>query len=186
VTDDLSPILDRLADSRYDNAGWDQLYKTLWPVIVGTLTRRHGLPAIVSDDLAQEVMVRLLRTAKFDGASPLQFRAYVNKVCRSVAVDYKRRAQRYREIPMGSDVELWTEAPLWMESSSSEETADTGPTIHAFRASLSESDERLLDYILAGRKPKEVAAKLNAPLGTVYVWLHRLRRRLREALGRSP
>jgi RNA polymerase sigma factor (sigma-70 family) len=181
MEDALEPVLNRLAESRYDNAGWEQLYNTLWPVVVGTLTRRHGLPPTIADDLAQDVMIRLLRNARFSGVSAARFRAYVNKVCRSVAVDHRRASAK-----LGEEVALDEEVALFDPPMRSPyEQREAAAAFDSVVAGLPESSAKLLKQVLAGREAKEIASGLKVPVGTVYVWLHRLRRRLRDALGRS-
>ncbi len=178
MTDDkLSPILGQLAASRHDEAGWEALYRELWPLIVATLTRRHGLPTVLADDLAQDVMIRLLKNARFERVSSLQFRAYVNDVCRSVAIDNRRKASRTRgEVPLTRQLS----ERLLASSPSSEVNAQL---LLSGARNLGDFERTLLDKVLDGLPSNEIAEQMRVPVGTVHVWLHRLRKKLRQSLS---
>jgi RNA polymerase sigma factor (sigma-70 family) len=172
---DLEQALERLAQSRTDEAAWTALHNSLWPYVFAVAFRELKGAARAAEDVAQETFLRLVRSAPFERLEePSDMRAYAAAVARNVARDTARREAR---LPMAEAV--------------SERGADLlgplGPqlpegTLERARTLLEPQDVALLDLLIRGDDIRSVAATLGIRYGTAAVRIHRLRKRLRKLL----
>lgn len=173
--DNLNRILVTLASSETDEEAWKELYLALWPFVVGVLFRKLGANGRqVVEDASQEVFMRLVRTKPFariqDGD---QFRAYTWKMAENVANDWIQKNQfaRSRTEPLDeSTLKIAHEASSWSD------------TLDLIRKSLGDSDQALLELLLAGRNLEEIASDQGINYSTAGVRLHRLRLKVSNIL----
>ncbi len=134
-----------------------------------------------AEDVTQEVLVRLWRHR--DRIDPARTRAWVSQVTRNLVIDYARqRRQRSAMFAEGADAEATAVAV--------DAHPDRGVIDGELRAALEFAIARLDEpyrTILVMREIQdcaynEIADTLNMPLGTIKVYLHRARRRVRETL----
>jgi len=134
-----------------------------------------------AEDVTQEVLVRLWRHR--DRIDPARTRAWVSQVTRNLVIDYARaRRMRTAMFAEGTDAEATAVAV--------DARPDRGVIDGELREALEFAITRLDEpyrTILVMREIQdcayhEIADALNMPLGTVKVYLHRARRRVRETL----
>lgn len=134
-----------------------------------------GFHSIRSDweDIRQEVRVRLYRNLSrgaFDGRSSL--RTYVHRMARNVAIDSTRRAYRQRET---SGVEQLP-GRLVVEPRPGPEQVDSRDLLEKILQPFDAEDRLIIALIFEERcTAEEVAARLQAPVGTIKSRVSRLR-----------
>ena len=103
IPDTPRTLLDDLArGEQLDEFRWrtfDTLYR---PVVESFLVQRFGSLAHESDDIVQDVMVRLvsiLRERKYE-PSRARFRTFLRVLVANVAIDRLRKLERFRNIPL--------------------------------------------------------------------------------------
>jgi RNA polymerase sigma-70 factor (ECF subfamily) len=161
------------------------------------LAREHGgriysfaLHALRSkedaEDVTQEVLVRLWRYR--DGIDPEKVHAWVMKVARNRVIDVSRRRRiRAGVMPEGMDVELVSESIAAPEAGGDHaERAELRGVLQDAVAALDEPYRSIVIMReMQDRSYSEIAEALEMPLGTVKVYLHRARRRLRERVKKE-
>jgi RNA polymerase sigma-70 factor, ECF subfamily len=140
-----------------------------------------------AEDVTQEVLVRLWK--HHDSIEPERTRAWVMQVARNLVIDASRR-RRARTgvftISAPGDARVASVPAL--------ETADGQTEQHEIREILERAvaalDEPYRSIVIMreiqGLSYEEIASGLCMPLGTIKVYLHRGRQRLREAVRRMP
>jgi len=159
-----------------DHAALAELMRAYSPMIRG-IARRHGAGPQGADDLVQETMVRLWRTAdRFDPARGNE-KAYVAAVARNAAIDMARRAARRATVS--------TPEPDGLQDLGRPD-ADAVATRVAVRralAALTEERRELLRLAyFEGLSQAEIAQRLEIPVGTVKSRTFQALRVLRSAL----
>lgn len=134
-------------------------------------------------DVAQEALVRVWRSA--DGVPPERRRAWCARVARNAALDHLRR-RACRPQPAADPTVLPEPAsPLPLPDADAE---GAEVQLH-LDAALDALDEPYRSIVVLreveGLAYQEVADALDLPLNTMKVYLHRAKRRLREALLQS-
>lgn len=175
----LNDDLMKLRENGTDPEAWESMYRLLWPYLIGVLFRSFTGNRQTSEDAAQEVMLRLLRSADFRdrGHSALAFLSYVNSVCRSVAVDSFRRDA---SDPMATKV-----AQEDFEGDANpdpEKEQITRDLVSKVAGRLSQDDLKIAHFIADGRPAEEAAAELHVNIPAYYKRVSRLRKRVRSIL----
>lgn len=172
---------DRLARAQLgDPAAVDELVRWLERPLVGFL---HARGAEDAEDMANEVLVRVLRgVRRFEGGRK-QFRAWVFRIARNVLVDEHRyRARRpdvvptlHKELPEGAVVEDLAERVGQRER------------VEALLSGLTdEQREVLLLRIVAGLSVDETSRVVGRRPGAVRALQHRALVQLRTSLSGRP
>jgi RNA polymerase sigma-70 factor (ECF subfamily) len=126
-------------------------------------------------DLSQEAFIRAYRNiSSFDSARP--FLPWFHAIIRNLCLDFLRRADRRREIPLDGV-----------------EVADGDPADREFREAMWEAIERLSPeqreiitlHYFQGLSYKEMADTLGKPIGTIMSSLYYARQRLKIILKGS-
>jgi RNA polymerase sigma-70 factor, ECF subfamily len=127
--------------------------------------RRRGLDAGGAADLAQEVFMRLLRSADRYVARE-RFDAYVARVAARVWIDQRRRDDtRGRRNPLDKHAE---EVLVEPELGAALEALELHERLRRAMALLSDAQRRTLELALLEERPyAEVAVRLGVPVGTV-------------------
>jgi RNA polymerase sigma factor (sigma-70 family) len=173
---DLDGALERLAESRDDEAAWTVLQNRLWPYVFAVAYRELKGAARAAEDVAQETFLRLVRSAPFERLQdPSDMRAYAGTVARNLARDTARREAR--QPMLAAD----------RERSRSEPVGSLGPqlpedVLERVRGQLAPKEAALLELVLQGDSLESVAKKLGVRYGTAAVRIHRLRNHLRKLL----
>jgi RNA polymerase sigma-70 factor (ECF subfamily) len=159
----------------YDADAWEELYRILWPWVLAVVESQVRSDIGTAEDISQDVMVRLLRTAHFGGEfeDPRLFRGYVKRICRNLVIDFLRRRieQRVSNLTLED-----LPAPL-------ERSALTPVLVLAeARDKLQPEEIVLLDLLLEGRTAEEISQRLNLSKGTVYNKVSKLRQVLRDLM----
>lgn len=103
IPDTPKTLLDDLArGERLDEFRWRQFDELYRPVVACFLCQRFGSLAHESEDLAQDVMIRLieiLREGKYD-SSRARFRTFLRVLVANIAIDRLRKLERFKQIPL--------------------------------------------------------------------------------------
>jgi RNA polymerase sigma-70 factor (ECF subfamily) len=161
------------------------------------LAREHGgriytfaLHALRSredaEDVTQEVLVRLWRHQ--ENVDPARLSAWVMRVTRNLVIDTsRRRRMRASVFADGSDVE--TVAGAVAGDPACSDGAERGELRTLLEAAVAALDEPYRSIVILrdvqDRSYNEIAEAMEMPLGTIKVYLHRARRRLRERVRKE-
>jgi RNA polymerase sigma-70 factor (ECF subfamily) len=144
------------------------LFRLLAPQLL-VYFRVRGCEAGVAEDLTQEVMITLYR--KVDGLRERElFRPWLFRIARNVLLQHVRKqGQRVETEPLGEG----SEGAAW--------NPVAGLTLEQWLAGLGEADRELvlLRYV-DGFTYQEIAAMVEAPVGTVQWRVFQLKKRLAE------
>jgi RNA polymerase sigma-70 factor, ECF subfamily len=168
--DPLEPILRRLASHSYaDPDTWEELYRILWPWLLAKAHTRLTGDLALAEDISQEVMLRLLRGPQFGVfENAARLRGYVKQVCEHLVIDEIRK-QKARGVHVSDQDVPARSADLLL-----------GLTLGEARARLEDDDSILLNLLLAGLTPTEIARQLSLSTRTVYNKTSELRQKLRR------
>jgi RNA polymerase sigma factor (sigma-70 family) len=173
---DLEKALERLAESRADEAAWTVLHNSLWPYVFTVAYRELKGAARAAEDVAQETFLRLVRSAPFERLQdPSDLRAYAGTVARNLARDTARREAR--QPMLAAERQRVPSEPL----------GPLGPqlpedVLERARRQLGPQEAALLDLVMRGDDLRSVARTLGVRYGTAAVRTHRLRSKLRKLL----
>lgn len=128
------------------------------------------------DELAQEIAVELWRaSARYDGRTKES--TWVYRIALNVAISFGRRQARQRR--HRADVDVHTVAIARAEPDAGEDLQRLLVAIDGLRA----LDKALVLLFLEGNDHAETAAVLGITVGNAATRLHRIKGRLRDALG---
>ena len=161
------------------------------------LAREHGgriytfaLHALRSredaEDVTQEVLVRLWRHK--DNVDPARLSAWVMRVTHNLVIDTSRRRRlRSALFAGGADVDsLVASVPAHAPAGDSAERGELRELLEAAVAELEEPYRSIVIMReIQDRSYNEIAEAMEMPLGTVKVYLHRARARLRERVRKE-
>jgi serine/threonine-protein kinase RsbT len=137
---------------------------------------RRWLPAGEDDDLVQEVLLRALHECCLP-RDPGRLRGFLGVVARNICVDWVRRLQRRRLVPI-DDLEL--PAP--------DRGLEACVARSEVEAALAALDEEARNVVVAFHRDalthREIAARLGTTAGAVALRLHRARRRIQSSARR--
>ena len=136
-----------------------------------------------AEDIAQEVLVRWWRNR--DRIDPVKTRAWLAQVTRNLAIDASRQ-RRLRAAVFVDGVDAEAAGVAIAVDASPDRAAINGELRTALEAAIARLEEPYRSILVMREIQdcpyQEIATVLGMPLGTVKVYLHRARRRLREAL----
>ena len=168
------PLLSRVALG--DDGAMSQLVRTFSPLI-HDIARRHRSTGSSGDDLVQETMMRLWRSAgRFDPERGNET-GFVAAVARNAAIDMSRRRATRTSIPLAEPEDLVP--PV----ASPSEGVATSVTVRSALATLPPAHRNLLRlaYFEHLTQP-EIARRLGIPVGTVKSRTFQALRSLRAVL----
>lgn len=149
-------------------------FRSVW-----RLLRRLGVGEAQLDDATQDVfLVVQRRLVEFDGAAPV--RAWVFAIAVRVASEYRRRASRWRAVPIGDERACALPGPARLT-----ELQESIRLLHEMLAEL--DDDRREVFVLAELEQlsaPEIASVLGVNLNTIYSRLRSARQRFEAALAR--
>jgi RNA polymerase sigma-70 factor, ECF subfamily len=153
------PLLTRVAHG--DDGAMTQLVRTFSPLI-HDIARRHQNTATSGDDLVQETMLRLWRSAdRFDPARGNET-GFVAAVARNAAIDMSRRRATRPSLPVAEPEDLLPPA------AAASEGVATSVTVRAALATLPANQRELLRLAYFEHLTQaEIAERLGLPVGTV-------------------
>lgn len=180
---ELQRILRRLSEDSSDQPAWRDLFVRLWPFVLATVWRR--LPnKSASEDAAQEVFMRLLRSTPFkDITDENQLRVYVWRTAVNVSKDHLRRLHKLAgsEVPIGDN----PAAEAVPDRNADENRLLLSEFLRITQGSLGPGENALLEGMLHGRSIAEMAGERGQTYSNTAVQLHRLRRKLLGLLQTS-
>jgi RNA polymerase sigma-70 factor (ECF subfamily) len=148
------------------------------PLVQGLVRRLLPTGSDV-DDVVQEVLVELWRTAdRFDPAKASD-RGYVAMLTRRRVIDRRRRARRRPEL-VSFDVEARERSGD--EHQRTEGRLEAAPAVEALERLTEEKRSWILMAVVEGFTHSEIAAKTGSPLGTVKSGIRRGLKQMRRWL----
>lgn len=176
-TDDLDILMSQVQDG--DRDAYTKLFDTVAPMVYG-ITRRVLRDEAQAEEVTQEVMLAVWRTAdKFD-ATRGSTRSWVATMAHRRAVDRVRSSQARRDREHVSGRE---EAPYDSVAEQVEDKADRQGVRDALDVLTPLQREAIDLAYYEGYTYREVAELLGAPLGTVKTRMRDGLQRLRGAMG---
>lgn len=167
-------LIQRLRQRPHNKHLWEAWYASAYPKLYFVAFRLARGSSDIARDLTQGTFTRFLEYRAIERvASEQHALAYLIKTCRNLAID--RNAQA-RNIPLESLAEVeWMPAPEHPEES----------IIDLQRAvdELDDEDQNLVQWMQDGLRVSEIAKRLNVSYTAAGVRVHRLRKRLRNALA---
>lgn len=158
--------------------------------LIRRLARQTARPPLNGEDVAQDVMVALLRwheQGSFDPKRVENVEAYLRVVVRNAASRVSRRA--YSEMPgraASPTEELEPPGPPAYEPTFAHEALEARALLDRLKASLAPRDALAFALLVEdGLDLHQVAAALGTSVNNVYQMRHRIRTRARELLDRS-
>jgi len=158
-------------------AAYDRYGKAAYSLFV-RITRDHG----VSEDLVQELFLRLWNRAhQFDpGRGALG--VWLLSVARNMAIDYVRSA-RTKFQAGHRPLDQTNATAISYKPREPENVIDNAKAVREALAELSPNQRKALELAyFEGFSQTEIAAQLSAPLGTVKSWMRSALERLRKAI----
>ncbi len=138
-----------------------------------------------AEDVTQEVLIRLWRHR--DTIDPERVRAWVMRVTRNLVIDSSRRSRmRSTLFADGTDAEIAAESVA--VATSRDDGAERRELRSALESAVADLEEPYRSIVVMREiqdcSYQEIADALEMPLGTVKVYLHRARHRLRDRVTR--
>lgn len=181
IPDTPKTLLDELARGEVlDEFKWQQFDTLYRPVVTFFLVQRFSILANESDDLAQDIMVRLvdvLRNNRYD-AGRARFRTYLRTLVANTAIDRIRRLQRFAEIPL--DTLDWSgtatsENDLRFLDQQWAESCYQAARQHVLRKTpLAESHREIYLALERGESAKDLAMRFNVSPAAIRQIRHRI------------
>jgi RNA polymerase sigma-70 factor, ECF subfamily len=136
----------------------------------------------VSEDLLQELFLRLWNRAREFDANKGALGAWLVSIARNMAIDYVRSAQARFSTRLRT-IENVDPMHLSQNAGEPESWIDRTRTVKAALSSLNPNEKRVLELAyFDGFSQSEIAARLDEPLGTVKTWMRTGLGRLRTAM----
>lgn len=182
-------ILIRLRD-RTDSEAW-AVFESLYAGVIAAVARNWGLQPADADDITQDVMTRVARSADRIDAQhrTAAFRTLLNRMIRQSLVDRHRREQRrsVTHLPTGRVLQL-ENAAVDEASAQVDATIDLEYRREVFRwaARHVQAEFRSQSWLafeatsMHGRSVQEVSKELEMSVGAIYTARSRILNRLRE------
>jgi RNA polymerase sigma-70 factor (ECF subfamily) len=135
-------------------------------------------------DATQEALERIVRSIERFDPRRGSFRAWALTVSRNVCRDRLRRRglERRTFVGDGEEVTRWTATEAPGPERVALARVETGRLAEALETLPEGMRVAVVLFHVHGATYEEIAATLERPLGTVMTWLHRGRKRLRQAL----
>jgi RNA polymerase sigma factor (sigma-70 family) len=167
-------LVKRIRERPSSEPRWEEWYKSVYPRLYYAAFRLANGSAELARDLTQEAFTRFLEYRAIERVENEQHAlAYLIKTCRNVAIDRNVRAE---QTPLDDLINVDS---IPAPEQQSEAVVDLE---HVFDE-LTAEDRALLGWIRDGHSISEIARKLDLSYTAAGVRVHRLKKRLRTALG---
>jgi len=177
----IDELLERLQSAPGDEQAWTKLYRALWPFVVAVIYRYLRGSKENTEDAAQEVFLRMARANAFgriDNADAL--RLYLWKISVNVARTFRARDRARQHIESPSD-DLTEEASDLVLRDDEPDLIAADLLRSVFR-DLDPQDRKLLQWMLEGRKVREIAETEGITYSNAGVRIYRLRQKIDNIL----
>lgn len=135
----------------------------------------------VTEDLLQELFIRLWNRARDFDSSRGALGVWILSIARNMAIDHVRSAQA-RFAQRLAPVEQMDHFRSSSAAAEPESIIDRARTVRSALSSLNANEKQVLELAyFEGCSHSEIATRLGAPLGTVKSWMRAALSRLREA-----
>lgn len=173
-----SSIEELRVDSR-DPDAWENLYRSLYPYVFGTLFRMLHGNAFLAEESVQEVMIRILRSFDFKipTVTAASLMLYLRRTIRSVALDLYRQEKAHDEGEELSDEILET-----LSNSSTEDDLIAKIEWKKILEGLSAKESQVACLLLSGHSSSQIADTLSVRNKTASNLSSLVRRRIRKIL----
>jgi RNA polymerase sigma factor (sigma-70 family) len=179
----LQSSITRLSSNDRDESAWEDLYRQVFPYLMAIVYRGVGGKRFLAEEGVQEIMLRFLRSYKFDAstASPGSVVSYLKQTSQSVLSDMRRRQTREEHFQVAIEEHA--------ESSENVDPAADPITRslldEAFQRAAGQLNARgraVVELLVQGRTLGEVADALNVSEKTAYNVVALVRRHMRDCL----
>ena len=172
-------FLRRLRAAPKNRALWEEMYRTLRPIVYRTAYRLlHGEVAL-AEDVTQEAFLRFLQYGKLSTLeSDDHLLAYLRQTTRHLCWDRLRQASRTVSLGSPEGVQALEQTVV-----DSEEVDQLSWDIEHLAGSLSDEEQRLLRELITNTSLNEIAEALGITYGAAAVRIHRLRGKLHSAIN---
>ena len=177
---DWDEILKRLQADRRDAHAWESLFDRGWPLVLATVARQSGAADSRSEDIAQEVFIRILKYCPFSQlVNAGSLRSYLTETARNTARDsrWSRAANPSTVSPMDADA-IPDNAPSVELVAMARELLDQG-----ILSRLNVPDRQIVEGLLDHRTLGEISRLTGLSYSAVGVRVHRLREEIRKSFG---
>lgn len=176
-------LLDRLRRPD-DHAAWEQFVRLYAPLLL-SWARRQGWQDADADDLAQDVLIKLIRLLPtYECGNGQSFRGWLRTVTVNQARDFRRR-KATRQLPSTGedrDVDVAVESGLGFEEAEYRQ-ALVARGLELIRPEITDSTWAAFEeFMIRNRSVDDVAASLGVSVNAVYMARHRVLARLRQEL----
>lgn len=184
----LKEALRRLQHSREDEAAWQELYESTFPMVLTTLFHRLKGYSGAAEDLCQDVYVRVIRYLPLDSFKSKEgepdigaFRGYLWATCNNVARMYLSEVLRKNTESLDDShaAKILSDAAPLHVASEMQSVLDKALEL------ADKKDKQIVLYILAGFSFKDIAEGTGLSAQAARVRLYRLRQRLKEYFDRT-
>ncbi|MBV9301034.1 MAG: sigma-70 family RNA polymerase sigma factor [Acidobacteriaceae bacterium] len=135
-----------------------------------------------SEDLVQELFIRLWNRGREFDASKGTLGVWILSIARNMAIDHVRSAQA-RLAGRSCSIELIDKLSMSAHSADPESIIDRARSVDAGFRNLNANEKRVLELAyFEGLSQSEIAARLKEPLGTVKSWTRSALGRMRRAI----
>lgn len=171
------PELVRRASAEHDAEAFSELVRRHQPRVFGLLMRLTRADRILSEDLTQETFLRAYRGLEgFEGRA--RFSTWVHRIAYFAYLNHRNRVPRHQSLPEG--FENMASAPDYLHGHS---TSDLRRDLAIAVDSLpNRYREVIVMHFLRQVPYRDIAEKLDLPLGTVKTQLYRAKAMLRDRM----
>jgi RNA polymerase sigma-70 factor (ECF subfamily) len=178
----LSDLLGRVGAAR-DRAAFRDLFDHFAPRVRAFLVNRRVSPA-QADDLTQDVMLSVWRRAASYDVAKASPSTWIYTIARNAHIDHFRKTQRAQKLDETDPVFQPPEQPGAEELCARSEDA---LSVTAAMQTLPDDQKQVLGLAFAeGLSHREIAERLDLPLGTVKSRIRLAMGKLKETLGERP
>jgi len=172
-----SQLVDALRRSRGDTELWGMFYRHMHATVFYTAYRLAQGQHAAAEDITQEAFLRFFENANLDEIPDDEHAAaYLRQVARNLFRDRMRSAES-KNISLSELPEYST--GIYYEEDQNQLLID----IERLASGLNEAERTLLQDLLAGLSPAEIALKEGTSHGAIRLRTHRLRKKLAETMS---
>lgn len=184
--DEWSVLLERVAKSKCQTA-FSQIFKHFGPLIKGfCVSNISGISADNSDELVQEVMLKVWRKAESFDAKKSSASTWIFTVMRNTRIDYLRKHSKHvTNVVDGLEADdIWDESLDHQPFVYLQQSRDALQTQAHLKSLPVEQAKCLRKVYLEGKSHSEISDELGLPLGTVKSRVRLGLKKLQSAVAR--
>lgn len=156
--------------------------------LVRLLGRRHHLDPFELDDIAQEVILSLYKRLPQllkqlpDQLDNDELRQHLRSWASSVVRSHVAHSSRARSLHRIGEVKVETEGPGAVEAPRQQRATEAKELLELLAVNLRDVDRRVLQYLLEGWRPQEIAQRMDVSPTQLYARIRTIQRKLRRVV----